>query len=123
MKQATGIDYAKYKELLLRERDELDQSNAGLVELPGGRDGDDVLDSADRSVQEHEMDLQGQLMEMKSDRLDHLNAALQRIERGDYGLCTRCGKEISPKRLEAMPEALTCIDCAGAADNVATPSL
>lgn len=123
MKQATGIDYGRYKELLLRERDELDQSNAGLVELPGGTNETDVLDSADRSVQEHQMDLQGQLMEMKSDRLEQINAALQRIERGDYGICTRCGKEISPKRLEAMPEALTCIDCADAADNAATPSL
>lgn len=123
MKQATGIDYGKYKELLLRERAELDQSNAGVTELPGGADAGDVFDSGDRSVQEHEMDLQGQLMEMKSDRLDQINAALQRIERGDYGLCTRCGKQIDPKRLDAMPEATTCIEHARAADDVETPSL
>jgi DnaK suppressor protein len=123
MKQATGIDYGKYKELLLRERAALNQSNNGTLELPGSDTGNDVLDSGDRSVQEHEMDLQGQLLEMKSDRLDQIEAALQRIERGDYGLCTRCGEQINPKRLEAMPETMTCIEHARAADNIETPSL
>jgi DnaK suppressor protein len=38
--------------------------------------------------------------------------ALTRIESGTYGLCVRCGEEISPKRLEARPEAALCITCA-----------
>lgn len=123
MNQATAIDYGKYKELLLRERAALDQSSPGVLELPGSDDGTEVRDSGDRSVQEHEMDLQGQLLEMKSDRLNQIEAALQRIERGDYGTCARCGKQIDPKRLEAMPETLTCIEHARATDNIETPSL
>jgi RNA polymerase-binding transcription factor DksA len=32
-----------------------------------------------------------------------VNAALQRIEEGTYGICKRCGKEIPAERLEALP--------------------
>lgn len=39
------------------------------------------------------------------------NAALQRIDRGDFGICERCGIDIAWKRLEAVPEARLCLDC------------
>jgi DnaK suppressor protein len=45
-------------------------------------------------------------------RLDDVRAALHRVERGIYGRCERCGKEISPERLEAVPTARLCIVCA-----------
>ncbi|MGH2707359.1 MAG: TraR/DksA family transcriptional regulator, partial [Actinomycetota bacterium] len=38
-------------------------------------------------------------------RVDDVRAAIQRVERGIYGRCERCGKEISPERLEAVPTA------------------
>jgi DnaK suppressor protein len=38
--------------------------------------------------------------------------ALARIEAGTYGACRSCGKPIAPERLEAIPWAATCIDCA-----------
>jgi RNA polymerase-binding transcription factor DksA len=34
------------------------------------------------------------------------------MARGEYGICTRCGEEISPERLEAVPEAPLCKTCA-----------
>ncbi|HEX7237336.1 MAG TPA: TraR/DksA family transcriptional regulator [Gammaproteobacteria bacterium] len=37
--------------------------------------------------------------------------ALARLKRGEYGHCQRCGEEISPARLEAMPQATLCIRC------------
>jgi len=48
--------------------------------------------------------------------LAEINAALQRIEKGTYGTCARCGKEISPERLEAHPWASLCIDDARKAE-------
>ncbi|MDX6514567.1 MAG: DnaK suppressor protein, partial [Gaiellaceae bacterium] len=42
--------------------------------------------------------------------LSAIDAALERIEAGTYGLCTRCGKPISIERLEALPWATLCID-------------
>ena len=44
--------------------------------------------------------------------LDGVTAALRKIEEGTYGTCERCGKTISPARLEAKPAVTHCIDCA-----------
>lgn len=41
-----------------------------------------------------------------------VRAAISRIEDGTYGTCSNCGKDIAAKRLEAMPMATRCIDCA-----------
>ena len=38
--------------------------------------------------------------------------ALERLDAGTYGVCRSCGKPIAPERLEAIPWAATCIDCA-----------
>ena len=44
-------------------------------------------------------------------RLKQVVAALARHERGDYGSCLRCEEDISPKRLNAKPEAPFCRQC------------
>jgi RNA polymerase-binding protein DksA len=44
-------------------------------------------------------------------RLEDVHAAMQRIERGTYGICESCGKPIAPERLEAIPTARLCIAC------------
>ena len=40
-----------------------------------------------------------------------VNAALERIESGSYGICGSCGEQIGKARLKALPEAIYCIDC------------
>lgn len=40
-----------------------------------------------------------------------VEAALRRIDTGDYGACLRCEGPISPKRLMAVPWASHCITC------------
>jgi DnaK suppressor protein len=44
-------------------------------------------------------------------RLQQIDVALGRIERGTYGVCERCGKPIPRERLEAMPQAISCVKC------------
>ena len=41
-----------------------------------------------------------------------VDAALERVAVGTYGLCANCGRAIAPGRLEARPAAALCIDCA-----------
>ena len=36
--------------------------------------------------------------------------ALQRLDEGTYGICIDCGEDIPAERLEAIPEAIRCID-------------
>jgi DnaK suppressor protein len=43
--------------------------------------------------------------------LYHIDLALERVEKGDYGLCHECRKPISKERLEAVPHARLCISC------------
>jgi len=42
-----------------------------------------------------------------------LQAALSRMDEGDYGYCDDCGEEIAPGRLRLDPAATRCVDCAG----------
>ena len=44
--------------------------------------------------------------------LQQVNEALARIEDGTYGFCQMCGKPIPQARLEAIPEAELCLNCA-----------
>jgi DnaK suppressor protein len=41
-----------------------------------------------------------------------IEAALRRLDAGDYGLCEECGDEIPAKRLEIDPAIERCVDCA-----------
>jgi DnaK suppressor protein len=43
--------------------------------------------------------------------LNHLEDALVRIDKGEYGQCTECGKLIEKERLEAVPHARQCLQC------------
>lgn len=45
-------------------------------------------------------------------RLAELDAALQRVDRGTFGTCERCGDAIPDARLLARPTARTCVPCA-----------
>jgi DnaK suppressor protein len=40
-----------------------------------------------------------------------VDGALARLREGSFGECVSCGKEINPKRLEAVPWTRHCIEC------------
>jgi DnaK suppressor protein len=40
-----------------------------------------------------------------------IEAALERLDAGKYGICERCGNPINPRRLEALPYVTLCVDC------------
>ena len=44
-------------------------------------------------------------------RLQGINRALEKIEKGDYGQCEKCKKDIPAERLRAFPSAKTCLNC------------
>lgn len=52
------------------------------------------------------------IQERRRRELLRLDAALARIESGDYGFCVSCDEEIEEKRLELDPAVPTCFDCA-----------
>src|SRR5215208_6485986 len=46
--------------------------------------------------------------------LERVERALAKLDEGTYGVCDSCGKEIAPRRLEAMPDSTLCVQCAAA---------
>jgi RNA polymerase-binding protein DksA len=49
--------------------------------------------------------------DMLEKTLRDIDAALERIKKGTYGICKHCNKPIDPRRLMAQPTAGACIDC------------
>ena len=92
---------------------------ARLVEILGriGRIESDLRRTPDRdwteqaSLQENDEVLEG-LDDLERAEAVTIRNTLHRIGSGDYGVCSRCGKPIDQKRLEAVPTADTCIHCA-----------
>ncbi len=78
-----------------------------------GREADTDLtqDPADKASNAYTKELL--FSQSTNDRfiLTLIEEALQRIEDEEYGLCVNCGKEVQPKRLEAVPWARHCITC------------
>ena len=94
------------REELVEERRDGDEA-AGTVELDQARVG--RLSRMDA--------LQAQAMSREAQRrrqqhMQQVDAALRRIDEGDYGYCLECGEEIAPARLDFDPAAALCIRCA-----------
>lgn len=50
------------------------------------------------------------------DLIAQVDAALERLDEGGYGTCARCGNQINPERLEALPYAIYCVSCQAIVD-------
>ncbi|WP_238984541.1 TraR/DksA family transcriptional regulator [Billgrantia kenyensis] len=71
----------------------------------------------DRDMEEQAIELENEevidaLEEEAEEELRQVVHALERIEEGAGEQCERCGEGIDPRRLEAIPYATLCIDCA-----------
>ena len=109
-----AVDIEAMRRLLLEERESLLRASAATAE--------------DRAPVELDQQAVGRLSRMdaiqvramaeasetrRRGRLQRIDAALGRIEDGDYGECLECGEPIPPRRLEIDPTATICVPCAG----------
>ncbi|MDN5346837.1 MAG: hypothetical protein PWP65_401 [Clostridia bacterium] len=108
-----------FRNRLLQSKDALEKQlesiNAGGLQDPL-RESIQELSSYDN----HPGDLGTEVFERSKDlalrdnirlQLQKIEDALESLERGDYGICRRCGREISRERLEAIPETTFCLAC------------
>ena len=106
---------AETKEKLLAQRktilDALEVQNADLKNLVKPVESGDEADVASDAVDRTLLDSLGA---QDAQRLKLIDSALERIRLNKYGICVGCGKEIPQARLEALPYALRCINCASA---------
>lgn len=103
--------FVAQSEVLKSERSRL---LAQLDELGFGPNGSLPYDTnfADSSQVTAERGEADRLAADLQESLDDVDDALGRLAAGTYGLCERCGNPISEARLEAMPTARRCLDCA-----------
>jgi DnaK suppressor protein len=106
----------KLRKVLIMRREALARAIKGdislLSELHGETTGD-ILDVAADTVQD---EINSRLLEVESDELVAIDAAIVRISDGTYGTCQDCGKAIPLRRLQAVPYVVDCIDCRRAAE-------
>ena len=101
----------KFRKLLLAERDGIVQH---LMELEGASEtqlsqgGGDSVDLASVEITQAAIQKLGNREKKLLSKIDY---ALKKIDDGDYGVCEKCGEDISHGRLEARPVTQYCIDC------------
>ncbi|MBC8353262.1 MAG: TraR/DksA family transcriptional regulator [Planctomycetes bacterium] len=99
------------RQVLIKRRDALRKALAGdlslLKELREQTSGD-VVDFALDSAQD---EISSQLAEVESRELAQIEGALELMREGTYGMCEGCEKPIPLARLQALPYAITCIEC------------
>ena len=72
------------------------------------KQGGDDLERADANSQD---DIDLSLLQMRAETLTRIDAALGRLDAGKYGSCAECAKEITERRLRALPFAVRCQAC------------
>lgn len=87
-----------------------EQRGAGLSRAEAAAE-QRATESDDWAQADAERDLAVALGERGSAELLAIDAALQRIQDGSYGLCVDCGVAIPTARLHANPTALRCVAC------------
>jgi len=115
----TSIDTEHFRDALLEERQRVEHALTTLrEEHPGSLDDEveEVAATADNHLADTASATLGReidytLGDNAEQVMSEIDAALQRIEDGTYGVCASCGREIPSARLEANPWASLCIDC------------
>jgi DnaK suppressor protein len=102
----------RLKDDLLRKRGEILSASTGTRPLPASMDVNSRQgDLADQASGNNEVHIQLKLKQTDAKILQAIEEALQRMEKGTYGICRDCGDPIAPARLEAIPWTRVCITC------------
>lgn len=120
------LEVEKYRKLLLDEQQRLTEelSIERVAEETHAPSDAGLVDAGDAADMGEAADIAAELIELRSRRLEQVDTAIQKIDEGTYGICENCGKEINPRRLDADPAAIYCIECATKLEgDIETPTL
>jgi RNA polymerase-binding protein DksA len=115
----SAVDTERFRGILQEERQRvLDAINYLHEETPGSLEDEteEIVGNSDNHLGDTatatlDREIDYSLEENSEHVLRAIDAALQRIEDGTFGICETCGQPISEERLEAIPYATQCIDC------------
>ena len=98
-----------YTQLVNQREALLESTVKAMNELTEFKDNDP--DSLDLAVSQSNRDLSLRFANRERRMLNKIRHSLQRIQEGEYGVCSECGDEIGFRRLSFRPVATLCIDC------------
>ena len=104
-----NINHVKTK--LLEQKEQIER-RVNAISKDLNRSEPMSQDFSEQATEQENLDVLHALESEGKEELVLINTALNRLETGDYGLCTQCGDEINPARLDALPYVTTCVNCA-----------
>ncbi|MFN2582229.1 MAG: TraR/DksA C4-type zinc finger protein [Candidatus Dormibacteria bacterium] len=109
-RDAARAHLLKEQERLHGLHDAADRLRAGAQEAQERELSSADQHPAELATETIERELDHSVLQHVEVELEEINAALQRLDAGTYGLCEGCGEPISEGRLEAMPAARYCVE-------------
>lgn len=99
--------WKKYHDLLIELRDEVQEElkmhSSETLKRSQKEDSGDIVTSADAGTDNFDRDFALSLLSSEQEALKEIQAAIQRIYNGTFGVCEITGKPIAAERLEAVP--------------------
>jgi len=103
-------DISYFRDLLVNDLEELlSQADDTVSDMTKQKDS--FPDQTDRAALEAERNYMLRIRDRESKYIKKVKKALQRIEDETFGICEKCGEDISLKRLKARPVTTQCIEC------------
>lgn len=108
----------KYKLLVARLESERNRLRQELIRLKADESDSDVRREGspfgkreEEASEALELEKRLVLIKRNNDLLVEIEHALDKAQKGKYGLCDVCNRPIEPARLEALPQASLCLKC------------
>jgi RNA polymerase-binding protein DksA len=113
------LDIGKYRKMLAAERGRIHKEMEAVEQeisyddtgSARGELADYDNHPADAATDTFEKEKDVAIRDNFRDILGRIDETLGKIERGTYGECDRCGREISKQRLDVVPYAIYCVEC------------
>lgn len=112
------LDPDKYRKMLLQERERLHkeiefiEQDISYADAGGNSELSDYdQHPADTGSETYEKEKDLSIRDSWREVIGRIDEAIGKLDRGTYGECDRCGREIPKERLDAIPYAIYCVEC------------
>lgn len=103
-------DIKFFKELLEKQLEELlDQADDTVSGMTSPKEN--FPDPTDRASLESDRNFMLRIRDREHKLIKKIKKALERIDNDTFGICEKCGEDISIQRLKARPVTTQCIEC------------
>jgi DnaK suppressor protein len=100
----------RFRKMLTGQLEELEEKLAGSTQQLNASN-DYFPDPTDRASAESDRNFDIRVRDRERKLAKKIKEALERVDKGEFGICEDCGEPIGKKRMEARPVTTLCIEC------------